>query len=94
MSRQDRIGTHKTSIFTDEHGALCVKYHATVVAKRNADGSIVLNGGGYRTATTKTRINQALHTWGSDWFVYQKDFNWYARNPRTEKDFADGMVLS
>lgn len=90
MSRQDKIGTHKTAVYTDSDGATCVKYHNTVVFKLSApraciiDGKpyrlVTLNSGGWQTATTKARINQAFRQLlGNDtfYYVFQRKFNWY-----------------
>ena len=68
MSKLDQIGTHKTSVYTSEAGEVCVRYHQTVVAKRDAHGKITLQSGGWRTATTKTRMNQALRSWGTGYY--------------------------
>ena len=70
------IGTHKTTIA--RHGNwLDVRYHATDVASRHDAGRIVLRTGGWRTVTTRKRMNQALAMWGSPYRVYQKDFAWF-----------------
>ena len=70
------IGSHKTTV--GQHGNwLDVCYHSTDVASRHDDGRIVLRTGGWRTVTTKKRINQALETWGSPYRVYQEAFAWY-----------------
>lgn len=78
MSRQDTIGTHKTHIETDAEG-VHVRYHATRVASLAPDGTITLRTGGWRTVTTKKRMNQALATWGSPYRVYQEDHEWYVQ---------------
>lgn len=80
MSKTNEIGSHKTSVFTLDDGALCVVYHNTSVVKKKPDGSIELNTGGWRTATTKLRMNQASNQFGLGYCVYQKDFDWYVRS--------------
>jgi hypothetical protein len=105
MSRQDTIGTHKTAVYTDSDGSTCVQYHATVVAKRGAGGgTVTLNSGGWRTVTTKARMNQALRTWNPDkhWGVFQRKGEWfvsfYSGAPThehiNEMEYHDSMVLS
>ena len=76
MSRQDTIGKHKTLVYVDSEGNTCVKYHSTDVAKRDKHGKITLNSGGWRTATTKARMNQALRQWGTPFYVYQVKGEW------------------
>lgn len=72
------MGSHKTAVFTDSDGALCVVYHKTCVWKKCADGSIVLNTGGYKTRTTKLRMNQAFNQYGPAYYgVVQDDGSWY-----------------
>jgi hypothetical protein len=77
MSRSDTIGTHKTVVYVDSDGATCVKYHKTDVAKRDTNGKITLQSGGWRTRTTLLRMNQALRQWGTGYYVHQVKFEWY-----------------
>jgi hypothetical protein len=51
-----------------------LKLHATDVITWTPDGKIILNSGGYRTHTTKDRMNGFLP---AGIRVYQKNFNWY-----------------
>jgi hypothetical protein len=79
MSQQQRVQGRNTSVFTDDSGALCCVYHSTIVARKAADGRTVeLNTGGWKSATTKTRMNQfANQHCGGKFSVYQKNGNWY-----------------
>lgn len=55
------VGRTATTVYTDTHGAVCCRYHQTVVAKALtlATGiTVTLDSGGYRTATTKVRMNE------------------------------------
>lgn len=76
MSRQDTIGNHCTTVFTDEMGYTCVVYHQTCVVRWNAE-RIILNTGGYETVTTKRRMNQAANQFRLGFGVYQQDHTWY-----------------
>lgn len=76
MAQQHKVGAHKTLIYTDDEGYVCVKYHSTDVVKYNND-YIILNTGGYNTNTTKTRMNQASYQFNLGYRVYQKDWEWY-----------------
>lgn len=71
MAQQYTIGNHKTKVFKDGEGFTCVKYHDTVVFKTKGS-KIVLNSGGWKTQTTKTRINQSLNTFGLPFHLFQK----------------------
>lgn len=99
MSRNDSIGTHKTTVFNDIDGSTCVKYHATIVAKREPAGRIVLQSGGWRTRTTMVRMNQALRVWGTGYYVHQKNFEWFvghhdgAGNHKRICEYYDGVTV-
>jgi hypothetical protein len=56
--------------------------HQTYVVTYHRDGRIILNSGGWRTVTTKARINEF-----SPASVHQKDFAWYLNG----EDFEDGV---
>jgi hypothetical protein len=86
----DRICPNNTAVFTGDDGALTVVLHKTAVFKKYPDGIIELNSGGWRTVTTKNRINQAFRALTDNRFaVTQKDHACnYALIP-----FEDGMRL-
>jgi len=75
-----------------------VQYHMTVVAKivDTSEGMKVrLDSGGYKTFTTKKRMNQAFEHWKLPWIVYQKNHHWYLYNTETGQilDYYDGMKV-
>jgi len=76
MSQQHTIGTHATTI-SRIGGRTVVTYHETPVVTVDADGTVTLNSGGWRSATTKTRINQAASQLDLRFRVYQADFQWF-----------------
>jgi hypothetical protein len=104
MSKIDKIGTRKTRVYTDQRNDLCVQYRDTVVARRYLNGAVELNSGGWRTATTKMRMNQALYQWARRYIRYsviQRKGEWYVStcDLRTAEHgkpipFFDGIVLS
>ena len=57
MARCNQVGKHKTTIRT-EAGVTTVRYHSTDVVQFDA-GIIHLDTGGWKTVTTKARMNQA-----------------------------------
>ncbi len=75
MAQTQRIGSHKTVVFT-ESGITKVVYHNTAVVSFSSD-EVVLNTGGYFSNTTKTRMNQAANQFDLGFRVYQKNFEWY-----------------
>lgn len=74
-----------------------LKLHNTYVITWYADGRIELNTGGWRTVTTKARINEFLGR-ETPWGVYQKNFEWFlscsdASNPVQIVPFEDGVTI-
>jgi len=75
MARQDTVGSHKPKVSTKE-GKTVVTYHATDVV--GFDGNtVVLNTGGWKTPTTKTRMNQAANQYDLGYSVYQRKGQWF-----------------
>ena len=72
-------------------GSEAYYYHRTAVAVLSPTGDTVqLTSGGWRTATTKRTINQALDGLGYSERVTQRDFNWFIG----DTPFFDGIVLT
>ncbi len=76
MAQTQRIQGRSTTVFTDNNGMTKVVYHRTPVVSFNAD-KIILNTGGWRSVTTKLRMNQAANQFRLGYQVYQKDFDWF-----------------
>ena len=89
--------------------SLAVRYYWTDVITWKPDRRIILNSGGWRTYTTKDRINHYLQypPWKTGWFskpvdcyISQKNSQWYIerenyREGNYEKPlFYDGVVLN
>lgn len=75
---------HETRLY-DRGNHIAVRYHATDVVRIYPDGVYILNSGGYRTRTTKNRINEF-----SPARIYQHDFEWYLAP--SDIPFYDGMA--
>ena len=72
---------------------ICVRLHNTNIVTFCEDGRIVLNTDGYRTATTKDRINQFISG-----RVWQKNYQWFYTSRLLGEDyetvsFKDGINL-
>lgn len=91
MGQIHTIGKTATAVY-GENGYTCVRYHQTVVIKFN-DKSIILNSGGWRSNTTKTRINQASNQFDLGVHVYQDNFQWLVLYNGVRHEFEDGMRL-
>lgn len=79
MAQTQRVSGVATSI-RREGNDMCVRYHNTdVVRFDDARLHIILNTGGWRTATTKTRMNQTSNQFGLGYGVYQKKGDWFVQ---------------
>lgn len=86
-------------------GAVSIVLHDTAVVTVSDDDAVVLNSGGWRTHTTKDRINDALSALfrGCDfhWSVYQTAGVWYlvrqdngaGWHDGARYTFADGVTI-
>ena len=94
MPRLDKIGKHATTV----HGngrETTVTYHETAVVVVNHNFStITLDSGGWRTTTTKARMNQTANYFDLDFNVRQINYIWYVEYNGRLYDFYDGIVLS
>ena len=78
-----QIGKHKTKV-KKEDGKTIVTYHNTDVVTFDSQ-EIVLNSDGYKTLTTKVRMNQTSNEYGLGYTVYQRQGNWFV-------DYADKTI--
>jgi hypothetical protein len=73
-----------------------VRYHQTDVVMFDAD-YVVLNSGGWRTATTKLRMNQASRQFNLGYTVTQYKREWFVRYHCGENwarvPFRDNMTV-
>jgi hypothetical protein len=72
-----------------------VRYHSTTVAMKDLLTCVVtLDSGGWRTATTKLRMNQfAREFCGGEFAVVQRDFAWFVTTPSGTIPFEDGIEI-
>jgi hypothetical protein len=63
--------------------------HGNLIAQRNGSTVTLCDGGGWRTPTTKDRLNGLLALLGADVRIYQKDYCWriYDARSRTSTDW-------
>lgn len=82
---------NNTYLERDPDGTLAVRLHATRVLAIAPDGAVTLDSGGWRTVTTRARMN----AWLPDgWQVWQTGGIWYVGRRGGETfPYADGMVL-
>jgi hypothetical protein len=63
-------------------------YHDTAVIQWYRDGRIILDSGGYRTITTKRRLNQFANV-----NIYQRSFTWYMADGSEFHDLVNIGIL-
>lgn len=77
MSRMNQLGKSNTSAVCT-NGLISVVYHNTLVVEADKNrGIIKLDTGGWKTPSTKARMNQASNQFGLGYQVYQKDHEWF-----------------
>lgn len=92
MGQMRTVGKTATSVRRDEDGTLTVRYHATDVVTALPDGTIRLATNGYKTVTTKARMNQASNQYDLGYCVYQKDYAWYVDYKGETHDFNEDAI--
>jgi hypothetical protein len=96
MTQMAQISRNNTAIIKGEDYVAVVLHRTPVVKVGDGLGGVItLNSGGWRTPTTKTRMNQVANAWELGFNVYQKDFEWYVSMADGEvREFADGMTFA
>lgn len=81
-----------TSVIPDDE-CVSVYLHGNKIADLY-DGKITLYDGGYRSATTKARLNAILRENGlGNETVFQKDFQWFISYDGKTEEFVSGMTI-
>lgn len=93
MSQQNKLGIGHTTVKTDKAGITTVTFWNTDIVKFN-NKTITLTSGGYYTATTKTRMNQASNQFNLGYQVKQENYKWYVYFQDRKFIFNDGMILN
>lgn len=97
--RDSRKIGHNTHLVRDlpstggatQQGLIYVLFHRTRIVTFNESGIMFYHSGGFRTVTTKERINRYLPAEHS---LYQRKHVWRVKGPDgIEHDFQDGMMV-
>lgn len=81
---------HNTVRIDRIDGYPAVMFHGTVIIVALGSDRFTVNSGGYRTSTTKQRLNALLPNGVRVW---QKDFAWFVSDGNGERPFVDGMKV-
>ena len=87
-SQIEKIGNNTYRIDTKD--GYKVRLHDTDVIEYKGN-TVILNSGGYRTNTTKDRINKYLP---QNITLLQKNFEWYVRKNDETVPFTDNMIIN
>lgn len=80
-----------TNVITD-CGGINVWFHGTLILTFDQE-RIILTSGGYKTATTKRRMNQASEEFDLGFRVYQEGYRWYVNYKNEKYVFAENLTL-
>jgi hypothetical protein len=89
---ESRVIANNTFEYFREDGTRVIRLHTTDIMEFRPDGTIKLNSGGWRTVTTKERMNRYLPCGR----IYQDKGIWYYSGGRLEQAivaYSDGMVI-
>lgn len=91
MTQLTQIGRVATTVKNID-GYTVITYHYTDVVRFN-ENEIVLNSNGWRTLTTKTRMNQASQQFGLGFAVYQINRKWFVSYKGDTFEFYDRITF-
>lgn len=91
MGTMQRVGKCATKI-TQLSDFIKVRYHNTDVVTVTAS-EIILNTGGYRSYTTKSRMNQTSNQFGLGFQVWQKKGDWFVTFQGKDYEFNDKQII-
>lgn len=81
---------NNTELVRRNGSTIVVKLHGHPVVKYNRGGSTQVSSAGYKTSTTKDRINRYTPAGVS---VVQRDFQWFLKKNGEKREFRDGMKV-
>lgn len=84
---QRKVGNN-TYAYIEADGSVSIELHGTKVVVIYPNGLYKLNSGGWRTSTTKDRINKY-----SPVRVYQRNHTWYV-DAGNQPEFEDNMLVT
>lgn len=87
--------SHNTVEYTRKDGTRVIRFHLTDIVEFLTDGSVRLNSGGFRTFTTKDRLNQYVP---QGWRIWAEKGTWYVgkgnyQGIQTRYVFCDGITF-
>lgn len=105
MNKETLIKRFVRGEYGRNHNAMChtvkephtttkrLTLHQTDIVTVDGIGSVVLDNGGWYTATTKSYINLALKELGSKWSIVQRAGSWFVINNDGDKMSFDKLYF-
>lgn len=87
----NKLSNYATTISTHEGKTRVVYHNTTIVSFDNH--TITLDTSGWKTVTTKRKMNQASEQFGLNYHVFQIESDWFIRWENKTLPFEDGMIL-
>lgn len=93
MNCQDWKSDNTEVTYSPERDVNYVYLHNNHIATVG-DTFIELYTCGYRTNTTKSRLNAILSEHGNGAYIFQKNYQWFIHNDGQKVPFTEGMILN
>ena len=92
--KMDTIGNAATTVGVHDDNYTVVLFHTTPVVKFN-DEEIILNSGGWKTSSTRARMNQTSNQYDLGFVVRQERGDWIVYIDSRDQAilFTDGMTI-
>lgn len=84
---------NNTFLYTDDSGTQHLRLHRTDILSRTPDGKVTVNDGGYRTITTKARMNSFLRKFGIPASISASNGVWWVHYQGATLPYWSGMCL-
>lgn len=91
MPGMDKLSNYKTTV-SEQNGMMTVVYVNTAIVQWNND-KIILNTGGWKSVTTKRKMNQASNQFSLGYGVFQKDYEWFITWKGETIPFDDNEII-
>ena len=93
MPKMNKLSNYRTTVMATGN-RLSVVYVSTLIVEK-VGSMITLDSGGYKTVTTKRKMNQAANQFGLFYSVFQRKGQWFvALAGNTVVPFVDGMQFT
>lgn len=85
--RKDNTSVEVYDLASGDGHCCTVRLYGHPIAKYYDDGTLWVSNAGYRTTTTKSRLNAVLKFFRHSYGVYQSQFNWFLVDDEGEHEF-------